>query len=295
MLIVFLIHIPVSDAFSQTFYVQPTGGTVELEIKQPESSLERIYFDLSDQSERFVLKVHNAQGDRGRVYDRFLINATGLQSEPESVVFDIRVNRSWIIANNINSDTLALYMYDEEWGRLVLVPFSEDQDYLRFRVSSPKLRSSFALVGEQVLVDFDVRSPCNRDDVCDVELGETEENCPDCFPEESISICIPSQKYCSGGYLFTCNEDGSDYSFKECPFGCADDACILGTTGPLAGMVVATNPVIIPVIVVLLVAVIYLAVLAKRMRKQITRAEERRISHEDVKAITKAERDSNSD
>jgi uncharacterized membrane protein len=146
----------------------------------------------------------------------------------------------------------------------------------------------FAVTGEPVDVDIEVKSPCNRNGICEPESGESEENCPDCFPKEKR--CTPSEKFCVSDYLFICNDDGSAYSFEYCLYGCSDGGCVLPVAGTTTGMAVATDPVFIFVVVILAAVIVYMLVLVKRMRREMQKAEKRKISYEDVKAITKGEK-----
>jgi len=283
---IFLFFVPLSSASSYTFYLEPMDGMVELEIRQPEVSLKRMYFNIPGQNKRFVVRVDRIDADVDWVYDYFMISSTGMQGEPESVAFDIRVNKSWVSDNNIDLKTIALGIYDEDWARLSVIPVSEDADFLHYRADPPKLEGLFALSGEPVLVDIRVTSPCNENDVCEPERGEDRENCPDCI-RIVPGRCVPSEKYCVDDYLFRCSADGSEYSLGRCDFGCAGDACLLAGGGTSAGMAIALNPVFVSVLAVLLTVVIYLALLVKRMRNELLNVEEVKISHEDVKKIVK--------
>ena len=286
--LVFLFSLSLSGASSYTFYVEPTGGNVELGIQQKDISLERIYFNLTGQDSQFVVKVYKVDSNSERIYDYFLVNTTGLKSEPELVVFDIRINKSWLEKNNVDAKTLTFYINDNGWKTLTLIPFSEDAGFLHYRVSSPKLDATFALSGEPVPVTFTVTSQCNRNGLCEPENGEDRDTCPDCVSRAASPMCVPSQKYCfNANYLFVCDQNGTEYRFEECTLGCVDDACIAGAVGPVTGMAVASNPIFILVVAVLLTVVLYLSVLLKRMRKEIRKSEEKKISYEDVKAIVK--------
>jgi hypothetical protein len=284
---IFLLAVPLSEATSYTFYVEPTGGVVDLYVNQPGISLERMYFNIPEQRTRFTVRVEEIYADEEWVYSYFLINTTGIDMEPDSALLDIGVNKSWLSENSVDLSTIALSIDDGGWKRLSMRPMYEDSDFLHYRAESPKIGSLFAITGEPVPVDIQVTSPCNENGVCEPELGEDRENCPDCI-RLSPGMCVPSERYCLGDYLFECSADGSDYSLEQCDFGCAGDACLISAPGPLAGMAVAlTNPVFVSVLAILLTIIIFLSLLVKRMRSELLRVEERKASNEDVKKIVK--------
>ena len=273
-----------SSAGSYTFYLEPEGGAVELEMRQPDISLERIYFSVPEQRGRSVLRIDRIEPDEEWVYDYFRIDTTGMQGEPGPVVFDIRVNKTWA-SDGIDLETVSLSVYEEDWVGVQMAAVSEDADYLNYRAYPTGLAGLYAVTGEPVPVEITVTSPCNGNDVCEPERGEERENCPDCISLQ-VSRCVPSETYCVDDDLFTCSDDGSDYIIEECALGCANGACI-GAAGAPAGMAVALNPVFISVTAVLLTVVVYLTLLLKRMRVELVSIEERKSSNEDVKKIVR--------
>jgi hypothetical protein len=274
---------PVAIAQSYTFFMEPHEGLVELEIKHPAISVHKIYFNLTGHPDKgFMIRIDKLENDLEWVHDYFSIGTSGLQAEPEPVVIDLKVNKTWTTGQNVDLTTIALSVHDGIWKRLDAIPYAEDSDFLYYRAVSPKLQALFALSGEPVPVEIRVSSPCNGNDVCEPQLGEDEENCHDCI-SLAQTRCIPSERYCSGDYLLECSEDGSEYTLRLCSYGCAGDACLLST----AGMAVALNPVIVTVVAVMLAVIILLTFLVKRMRSELLKIEERKESHEEVKRIVK--------
>jgi len=276
-----------ASAASYTFFLDPARDVV-LDIGRNGLSLEKVSFQLPKQDARFSISVYKSDSASGRIYEYFQINASGLQSEPQDIAFDVAVNKSWVAQGNIDMNTIALFIYDGGWSRLTLALMDEDPQYYHFRASPPRLSALFSLVGEPVPVTFTVSSQCNRNYACEPALGETEETCGDCMAAQAATKCVASQRFCTGGYLFVCNDDGSDYRYEDCTFGCIDDACIASSAGPLTGMTTAANPFIIAAFTVLVIVIIYLALMVKGMKNEIGKADRRRQSHEDLKALVKA-------
>ncbi len=288
-LAILLFLIPLSGASSYTFYVEPRDRAVEVEIKKPGISLERIYLRFGGQEEDFTLRIDELDPGAERIHDHFIISATGMQAEPYYIVFEVKLNKTLVAEKNIDLQTVALNIYDDGWKRLQAVPFAEDSDFLYYRAEPPKLAAQFALSGEPVPVEIRVTSPCNGNDVCEPERGEDEENCPDCI-SASQSICVPAERYCIGDDVFECSADGSSYTILSCDFGCVDGECLLSAPWPTAGMAVALDPVFVSVIIVMLAAISYLALVVRSTRRELLRLEERKPSNEDIKKIMKRER-----
>ena len=281
-----LLFTPMASA-SYTFFLEPGNAMYELEMKQPVLSLKRVYFNVPEQNGRFSVRIDKVDANLDWIYEYIVINTTGLQGEPDYVVFDIQVNKSWIKDKNIGMNTLSLLVYGRNWEKLSMTPVSEDADFFNYRVQPPKLASVFALSGEPVPVGIRVTSPCDGDGICEPERGEDSENCPECVAIRT-AVCVPAERYCiDSSNLLVCNDVGSDYSVDPCGFGCADGKCLTSPASPLAGMLVGANPLFASVVAILLMIIIYLAMLVKRVRGELTKAEKRKKSYEDIKAFAK--------
>ncbi|MBN2331167.1 MAG: PGF-pre-PGF domain-containing protein [Candidatus Aenigmarchaeota archaeon] len=284
-----LLLAPVALAQSYTFFMEPPDGRdglVELEVRQPDIAVHGISFRLRGQHDGYTVRIDRIGNDLEWVYDNFHISTPGLEAEPEDVIIELKVNRTWINDNNVELSTIALNVYDGVWKRFQAVPYAEDPDFLYFISESPRLNTSFALSGEPVPVVIEISSPCNGNDVCEPERGEDRDNCPDCVILAQTR-CIPSEKYCSGDSLFECSEDGSAFTLETCVFGCADGACLLSAPG-VAGMAVAQDPLFVTVVAALLAVILLLAVLVKRMRSELLKVERRKDSNEEFKKLVKS-------
>lgn len=63
---------------------------------------------------------------------------------------EIKVDKAWIAANNINPASIAIYRYKEgAWSKLETVKLSEDDKFILFRASTPGF-SPFAITGEKM-------------------------------------------------------------------------------------------------------------------------------------------------
>jgi PGF-pre-PGF domain-containing protein len=279
---------PLSGALqqSQTYSMGPVEGRFELEIDKPWVSLEGLSFDMRNQKQRFTLRIDRIDSDEEWVYEYFQISAVGLTKEPNPVDIKVRFNRSWILEEGIEPNTLSLMVLDQEWEELPLYYSSEDSDFMHFDSRSPKLLAIFAVTGEPIPFEINVSSPCNSNYVCEPERGEDSENCYDCV-RKAAGKCVPGERYCVDEYVLDCNEDGTGYTLTSCPYGCSGGECLDIGMGPPTGAAVAINPMFLLVIGILVGALIYLAFIVKKMRSDLRKAEERKRSHEDVKLITK--------
>jgi hypothetical protein len=278
-----------AGAFSYINYIEPEGDAVNFKIVQALVSLESASFNLPGQKGRFMVRVDRIEPDVQWVYDYFMVSATGMEVEPESVLFGIRVSKSWIDENDVDRGTIALSIYEGEWTRLETTEVSEDSEFVHYTANPPNLTAYFALTGEPMPVNIRVQRPCNNDGVCELSRGENAENCNDCIGRITGSRCVPSEKYCLDDSLFECSEDGTGYTLSECEGGCSDGECII-SGAPTAGMAVAMNPVFIFLVAVLLSVIAYLAVLVKRLKGRVHRAEELKHSHSGFNAMSKRKR-----
>jgi hypothetical protein len=281
-----LLLAPIALAQSYTFFMGPGDGLVELDVRQPDIAVHRLSFSLSGQDDGYTVRIVRNDNDLEWVYDIFRISTEGMEAEPQDVVIDLKVNKSWISDHNVELSTIALYYYDGLWKRLPATAFAENPDFMYFKSEPPMLDTSFALTGEPVPVVIGISGPCNENDVCEPEMGEDSDNCPDCVTLAQ-TICVPSETYCSGDSMFECSGDGTAYTLETCAFGCADGACLLSPLGATAGMAVAQNPLFVTVVVVLLAVILLLAFIVRRMRSELLKVERRNDSNEEVKKLVK--------
>lgn len=284
--LVMLISAQASAAFSFTKTTGPVDGVVDFELSVPDIALERINFGLPDQGGKFTFYIEKIETGEEWVYEEFFVDAIGLRGNPESIIFDIKVRKSWIEENDIETSTIALNIYDEAWERIELLQFSEDEDFVHYRASVPELEAIFAVTGEPVPFEIKVTKHCNGNGVCETELGEDSENCRDCLRRVSGNVCIPSQKTCLGDDVLICSRDGRDYTTEECDVTCSDGECVAVAGIPTAGMAVASNPFFLVVVALLSSVIAYLAFTLRRMKETLNRVEKIASSHDNINALT---------
>ncbi len=88
----------------------------------------------------------------GQTYAYLNIEKTNIQdSDISQVKIKFKVEKSWINANNINSNTIALQRYTNGgWTKLTTNKISEDTNFIYFETESPGL-SVFAITGEKII------------------------------------------------------------------------------------------------------------------------------------------------
>ncbi|MEK6888245.1 MAG: PGF-pre-PGF domain-containing protein [Candidatus Aenigmatarchaeota archaeon] len=95
---------------------------------------------------------------QGAVYKYLEITKTNIQnSDISSVTINFKVPKSWLTANNIDKNTIALNRYDSAWSKLPTTIRSEDSTYVYFTATSPGF-STFAITGSKGASFFDVIS-----------------------------------------------------------------------------------------------------------------------------------------
>ena len=78
-------------------------------------------------------------------------NGTYLHEEEfESMKFEFKVEKTWILDNNIDKDTIILVRYHNVWQNLITVKVNEDENYIYFEASSPGL-STYTVVGTKMV------------------------------------------------------------------------------------------------------------------------------------------------
>jgi hypothetical protein len=284
-----LLSASTAAAESYTFHLEPDDGIVSLDLRQPSFSLRKVYFSLPGQTSDYSVRIETIEPDDEWVYQYLFINSSGMMAVPESVTFDVEVGRSWIESLNVDVDTIAVSRYDEDagWAPVDFASVSEDTDSLNYRAWPVTLSGLFAVTGEPVLVDIDITSPCNGNDVCEPGRGEDSENCPDCV-SLAQAPCFPSERRCiDDSSLLVCDDDGSGYDIEPCAFGCSGGAC-LSPAGALAGAAVGLNPVLLSVVAALVMVVAYLTLMVHRARLQLSKMEVKKPNHEEVKKLVKS-------
>jgi len=284
-LAVFLLQSGVCQAFSAVYFMEPADGTVQLSVNESWSSIDSVYFKTEGQKSGYRIRVDKIQANSSRIFDYFTINTEGLQTEPKEVVFVFRVGKSWIESGKIVPDTISVNIYTNEWQTAGAVRYGEDDGFYYYMADSPKLAAAYAVTGEPLPIGFDVSRPCNGNRVCEPGFGETSENCPDCVTVLT-GKCVPGEQYCMGDYVFSCNSEGSDYALEKCDYGCADGKCAAVSSSSIpSGMIVAANPYVLSVVVILLAVVLYMGFALKRVRDELRRLEKQKSRPENIKEM----------
>jgi PGF-pre-PGF domain-containing protein len=88
----------------------------------------------------------------GQAYAYLNIEKTNIKdSDISQVKIKFKVEKSWINANNINPNPIALQRYSGgSWNKLTTSKINEDANYIYFEVESPGL-SVFAVAGEKII------------------------------------------------------------------------------------------------------------------------------------------------
>lgn len=193
-----------------------------------------------------------AESANGKVYQYIQINSSGIEyDEIEEASIEFMVSKEWINQNNIDKDSITMYRYhDNNWQDLETVFSSDENDNYLYSAKIPGF-SYFAITGEE----NSMIQVCNSNSICQVEIGENEENCPDdCVPVPD-QLCTPNSKRCSDDKLQECNPTGMTWIAKEdCINGC--DSATLACNPPPAGDT-SWYYIIISIMVVAIVAVVY--------------------------------------
>jgi hypothetical protein len=285
-----LLSTQASAVSSVTTIADPRDGLVELSIDSSTISLAGLSFRLPDQGDPFTVSVENIEPDEEWVYDYFIVDAAGLYGNPESIFFEVKISRDWIDENYVETNTIALSIYDpdeEEWETATTVKFSEDDEFFYYRAGFPRLEALFAVTGTPNPFDIKVTRNCNGNDICEPELGEDKENCHDCFGTAADNVCIPSRRTCLNDNVMICSDDGRDYRLEPCDFACSEGECVDQPSLPVAGMIVAANPLYLSVIALLSSVIAYLAFSLRRMRETLSRVEKLAGSQEDIRALAR--------
>lgn len=112
----------------------------------------------------------------GVVYKYLQIDSTG----ETSATISFRVEKSWIKANMIKEDTLALYRYSGSWQELETVRTGEDSSHISYETQTPGF-SIFAIAGKKdIISEPEVICKTERTKAYDPETLECVEYPSDC-------------------------------------------------------------------------------------------------------------------
>jgi PGF-pre-PGF domain-containing protein len=151
-------------------YISPEPDTVEIYIERLKAGEEKIFevpaavdipisqlkikakkdFYFADIILKPISKPADLVEPPGTVFSYIEVTPKYVTSEDiEYVDFDFKVKKSWITAENIDEDTVALYRFTDTWNKLPTSKAREDADYIYYTARSPGF-SYFAISGEEV-------------------------------------------------------------------------------------------------------------------------------------------------
>ncbi len=109
------------------------------------NSVAAVYIDVAKLPGKPATVVHEVIG---KVYQYIEINKTNIKNEDiNKTKIKFAVSRSWINANNISADTVALNRFTTKWDKLHTSKVNETADEIEYEAESPGL-SYFAISGE---------------------------------------------------------------------------------------------------------------------------------------------------
>jgi len=141
---------------SKTWTEMIPGVAETMHVDDPEIGLKMINITLKNPATLVTITVKKLEDKpssvihevSGKIYKYIEIETSNLADENISKV-DIQfpVNKTWIVDNDIDSNTVALNRYTTTWKKLPTVKIDEDSDYLYYEAEAPGL-SIFAVTGE---------------------------------------------------------------------------------------------------------------------------------------------------
>jgi len=141
---------------SQTWTKVTPGAATIMKITDPEIGLKIINITVVNPAQTVTITVTKLDGKPatvvheivGKVYKYIDIDAKNInETHIDKVKIQFEVNKSWINANNIDPDTVALNRYKNGWEKLSTRKTSEDNDYYYYEAETPGF-STFAISGE---------------------------------------------------------------------------------------------------------------------------------------------------
>lgn len=225
------------------------GITVTIDAKETVRNVNLVVSTLAEKPSEIVKAV------KGRVYQYFEINSSGITDENiEEAFIEFRVSGQWVSENNIDRDSITLYRYHgDKWQGLETESVSTEDGFYNYRAKIPGF-SYFAIIGEEIATKI----VCNNNSICEADLGENEENCPNDCVSATGQLCNPGARRCSGHELQECNPAGTVWVAGEfCMNGC--DSATLACNPPAEGAhEVLWYLFVITVIAVAIITVVYL-------------------------------------
>jgi len=141
---------------TQTWTKITPGSATIMKITDPEIGLKIINITVRNPAQTVTITVTKLDGKPatvvheiiGKVYKYIDINAANInETHIDKVKIQFEVNKSWINANSIDPNTIALNRYKNGWEKLSTKKTSEDNDFVYYEAETTGF-STFAISGE---------------------------------------------------------------------------------------------------------------------------------------------------
>ena len=226
----------IKDQPTQTVYVEEITPEepVDFEITNDEIEITKITVDTTETVQNVEITVTKIDvlplADieiglvSGETYSAFQVETTGINdSNTESIIIEFKVEKSWLITEKGTIDGIVLFRKEDpgnDWDELPTTYLRSDDQYYYFTADTLGF-SMFAII-----LDL---SGCNKNQICETDIGENEINCPsDCRIIQPTVVCTPDATRCYANQIQRCAENGTAWEVLEnCPKGCEDNKCIV--------------------------------------------------------------------
>jgi PGF-pre-PGF domain-containing protein len=141
---------------TQTWTKITPGAATIMKIVDPEIGLKQINITVRNSAQTVTITVTKLDGKpasvvhevSGKIYKYIEINADNInETHIDKVKMQFEVNKSWINANSIDPNTIALNRYKNGWEKLTTKKTSEDNDFVYYEAETTGF-STFAISGE---------------------------------------------------------------------------------------------------------------------------------------------------
>jgi PGF-pre-PGF domain-containing protein len=171
----------------------------------------------------------------GKVYQYIEMEKKNIDdTDIESASITFTVNRSWILKNKIDRNSVALNRYMGKWEKLPTALVSEDDEFVYFKAVTAGF-SYFAITGETEKAGIcrENESRCSEAALerCNGSEWERvkvcENGCVNGSCVEIERICELGSRVCEGDRIVVCSQDGTEWvRLESCEWGCSEGKCV---------------------------------------------------------------------
>jgi PGF-pre-PGF domain-containing protein len=145
---------------TQTWTKITPGSATIMKIVDPEIGFKQINITVRNPAQTVTITVTKLDGKpasvtheiSGKVYKYIEIKGDNInETHIDKVKIQFEVNKSWINANSIDPNTIALNRYNNGWEKLSTIKINEDNDFVYYEAETPGF-STFAISGEVMTV-----------------------------------------------------------------------------------------------------------------------------------------------